>query len=110
MAPKKKKKKKQGVAAVLPPLDDPADESMAKAKAKAKDKGTPTIKFKLSDGRYQCFYNKLPCKSFPFKNKKDRATAKQAAEDISGVSVLISKCRIKSFHRLAVLPKLVMSS
>ena len=55
------------------------------AAPKAKPKKPPTIKCKLDDGRYVCFYNKLPCKSFRFANKKERAAAKKAAEDISGM-------------------------
>ena len=42
----------------------------------------PKILYRLREDHFQTFYNKLLCKAFPFKNKKEKAEAKKKAEDL----------------------------
>ena len=76
-APTGKKKKSTAT-------EEPAPAPKAKAKPKAKPKNPPKISYRAETDHFQCYYNKLPCKSFMFSKKKEKKKAQTAAEDICG--------------------------
>ena len=82
---KKKKKRKSTVTEDAASAAKP--KAKAKAKAKAKPKNPPKISYRAAPDHFQCYYNKLPCKSFMFSNKKEKRNSRKAAEDICGKSI-----------------------
>ena len=64
--------------------EEAAPAPKAKAKPKAKPKNPPKISYRAETDHFQCYYNKLPCKSFMLSKKKEKKKAQTAAEDICG--------------------------